>query len=37
MAGNHAKTYHDFLTLWKDGDAEIPILTQAKAEFAKLP
>ena len=28
--------YHDFLTLWKDADPDIPILKQAKAEFAKL-
>jgi eukaryotic-like serine/threonine-protein kinase len=28
--------YHDFLTLWKDADPGIPILTQAKAEYAKL-
>jgi hypothetical protein len=25
------------LTLWKDGDPDIPILKQAKAEYAKLP
>jgi len=29
-------TYHDFLTLWKDADPDIPILKQAKAEYAKL-
>ena len=28
--------YQDFLTLWKDADADIPILKEAKAEFAKL-
>jgi hypothetical protein len=28
--------YKDFLTLWKDSDPEIPILKQAKAEYAKL-
>ena len=28
--------YKDFLTLWKDADPEIPILKQAKAEYAKL-
>ncbi len=28
--------YQDFLTLWKDADAGIPILKQAKAEYAKL-
>ena len=28
--------YEEFLTLWKDADAEIPILKQAKAEYARL-
>jgi tetratricopeptide (TPR) repeat protein/predicted Ser/Thr protein kinase len=28
--------YQDFFTLWKDADADIPILQQAKAENAKL-
>ena len=28
--------YKDFLTLWKDADPEIPILKEAKAEYAKL-
>jgi len=28
--------YWDFLTLWKDADPGIPILKQAKAEYAKL-
>jgi len=28
--------YVDFLTLWKDADTDIPVLQQAKAEFAKL-
>ena len=31
-----AAAYKDFLTLWKDADPEIPILKQAKAEYAKL-
>jgi eukaryotic-like serine/threonine-protein kinase len=26
----------DFLTLWKDADPDIPILKEAKAEYAKL-
>jgi eukaryotic-like serine/threonine-protein kinase len=26
----------DFLTLWKDADPGIPILQQAKSEYAKL-
>jgi eukaryotic-like serine/threonine-protein kinase len=28
--------YQDFLTLWKDADSDIPILREAKAEYAKL-
>ena len=32
-----AKTaYQDFLTLWKDADPDIPILKEAKVEYAKL-
>ncbi|HEV2423358.1 MAG TPA: hypothetical protein VGZ29_00875, partial [Terriglobia bacterium] len=34
---NGARTaYQDFLGSWKDADPEIPILRQAKAEYAKL-
>jgi hypothetical protein len=29
--------YQDFLALWKDADSDIPILVQAKAEYARLP
>jgi len=39
MQGETAKAksaYEDFLTLWKDADPDIPILKQAKAEYAKL-
>ncbi len=33
----HARAeYQRFLALWKDADAEIPILKEAKAEYAKL-
>jgi len=28
--------YNDFLSLWKDADPDIPVLKQAKAEYAKL-
>ena len=28
--------YNGFLALWKDADPDIPILKQAKAEYAKL-
>jgi hypothetical protein len=32
-----AKTaYKNFFTLWKEADPDIPILKQAKAEYAKL-
>jgi hypothetical protein len=30
------KAYRDFLALWKDADPDIPILKQAKAEYARL-
>jgi hypothetical protein len=28
--------YRDFLALWKDADPDIPILVEAKREYAKL-
>jgi hypothetical protein len=28
--------YQDFLTIWKDADPDIPVLKEAKAEYAKL-
>ncbi len=39
LAGETAKAkaaYQDFFALWKDADLNIPILQQAKAEYAKL-
>jgi hypothetical protein len=39
LQGDTAKSctrYQDFLDLWKDADPDIPILKQAKAEYAKL-
>jgi eukaryotic-like serine/threonine-protein kinase len=39
MQGDRAKAhaaYEDFLALWKDADPDIPILKDAKAEYAKL-
>ena len=39
LSGNIAKaktTYQDFFNLWKDADSDIPVLVQAKAEYAKL-
>jgi eukaryotic-like serine/threonine-protein kinase len=34
--GKARAAYQNFLTLWKDADPDIPILKQAKAEYAKL-
>jgi ATP/maltotriose-dependent transcriptional regulator MalT len=39
LQGDTAKAraaYNDFFTLWKDADPDIPILKEAKAEYAKL-
>jgi eukaryotic-like serine/threonine-protein kinase len=39
ISGDAAKAkgaYQDFLALWKDADPDIPVLKQAKAEYAKL-
>jgi predicted Zn-dependent protease len=39
LQGDTAKAkaaYQDFLALWKDADPDIPVLKQAKAEYAKL-
>jgi eukaryotic-like serine/threonine-protein kinase len=39
MAGDSSKAkaaYQQFFTLWKDADPDVPILKDAKAEFAKL-
>ena len=39
MTGDAAKAraaYQDFLALWKDADPDVPILKEAKAEYAKL-
>ena len=38
MSGDKTKAktaYQDFLNLWKDADPDIPILKEAKAEYAK--
>ncbi len=40
MAGDQLKgrtAYQDFFAIWKDADPDIPILKQAKAEYAKVP
>ena len=39
LSGDKTKAksaYQDFLTIWKDADPDIPVLKQAKAEYAKL-
>jgi hypothetical protein len=39
LSGNRTRarsSYEDFLKLWKDDDADIPILKEARAEYAKL-
>jgi hypothetical protein len=39
MAGDKGRAkiaYQDFLTLWKGADPDIPVLKQAKAEYAEL-
>src|SRR5262249_24991237 len=34
---NEARSaYRDFFALWKEADTDIPVLTQARAEFARL-
>lgn len=40
LSGDNAKakiTYQDFLALWKEADPDIPILEQARKEYARLP
>ena len=39
IAGNPERAriaFQDFFAVWKDADTDIPILRQAKAEYAKL-
>ena len=39
LSGDTAKAksaYQDFLTLWKDADSDVPVLKQAKTEYAQL-
>ncbi len=35
-SGKAREAYQDFLSLWKDADADIPVLKQARAELTKL-
>jgi hypothetical protein len=39
MAGDSGKAkaaYQEFFAIWKDADADVPILKEARAEYAKL-
>ena len=36
LAAAAGHRYEDFLALWKDADPDIPILKQARQEYAKL-
>jgi hypothetical protein len=39
LAGNSAKAktyYQDFFSIWKNADPDVPVLKEAKAEYAKL-
>jgi len=39
MQGDTSKArtaYQDFFTVWKDADPDVPILREAKAEYARL-
>jgi hypothetical protein len=35
--GSPPRPPETFLTLWKDADAEVPVLKDAKSEYATLP
>jgi hypothetical protein len=35
-SANARAVYQDFLAVWKDADPDIPILKEAKEEYAKL-
>ncbi len=40
LSGDNAgarTAYQDFFALWKDADPDVPVLKEAKAEYAKLP
>jgi outer membrane protein assembly factor BamD (BamD/ComL family) len=39
LSGNSAKAraaYEDFFTLWKDADANVPVLMEARSEYAAI-
>jgi cytochrome c-type biogenesis protein CcmH/NrfG len=35
-AGKARAAYQDFFATWKDADADLPLLSAAKSEYAKL-
>jgi eukaryotic-like serine/threonine-protein kinase len=40
LVGETAKAksaYNDLLTLWKDADPDVPVIEEARAEYARLP
>ena len=40
LSGDNVKaraSYQNFFTLWKDADPDVPILKEAKTDYAKLP
>ena len=39
LSGNMSQAkvaYQDVLTIWKDADSDLPVINQARAEFARL-
>jgi Tfp pilus assembly protein PilF len=39
LSGSNAKAraaYNEFFTLWKEADPEVPVLRQARSDYAKL-
>lgn len=34
--GGHRGSYQDFFAAWKDADPDLPVLVEAKQEYAKL-
>jgi eukaryotic-like serine/threonine-protein kinase len=36
VVGGAKTAYQDFSNVWKDADPDLPILKEAKAEYAKL-
>jgi hypothetical protein len=36
LSGTNQRIFDNYLTLWKDADPDIPILKEARAEYAKV-